>query len=104
MVVVAPFVLAVCQQGNTALLWASHNGHLPVMKSLLERGANFSAESEGSWTAMFFPHSTLAFYGFFHPSARIHIYVIKQSIKLSFFVLWRECGSALEASSAASDV
>jgi ankyrin repeat protein len=44
----SPFVLAVYQQGNTALLWASHNGHLPVIQILLERGANFSVESKVS--------------------------------------------------------
>jgi ankyrin repeat protein len=44
----SPFVLAVYQQGNTALLWASHNGHLPVIQFLLERGANVSVESEVS--------------------------------------------------------
>ncbi len=42
------FVLAVYQQGNTALLWASHNGHLPVIQFLLERGANISVESKVS--------------------------------------------------------
>ena len=36
-------VIAVSQEGRTALMWAAKNGHTEVVKALIEKGADMKA-------------------------------------------------------------
>ncbi len=41
-----------CDEGVTALMWASYGGHIDIVKLLIESGADVNAKNKAGYTAL----------------------------------------------------
>jgi len=41
-----------CDEGNTALMWASYSGHLNIVKLFVKHGADVNAKNNAGYTAL----------------------------------------------------